>query len=193
MAKAMYVALKEKIEIPIEPPTPPTPCEKFTLLKEFSLRVPGNFVHETYLDTFAKNHRHEFAYGYNDNLTSENFKNASVKLVPGKTYKVKIFDINERVTSDECLAQYRAVNAILAGTNGVALVYERKRKKLPKGKWSVSFDRKEALPVVDGYRRVPCVDAHSDGDFKFDLGRFEGTWHPDHCLLCFCDEQPSVA
>jgi hypothetical protein len=40
---------------------------------------------------------------------------------------------------------------------------------------------------VDGYRRVPYVNANSDGDFKFDLGNFENTWNPDNCLLCFCN------
>jgi hypothetical protein len=40
--------------------------------------------------------------------------------------------------------------------------------------------------VLDGYHRVPYVNANSDGDFEFNLGNFENDWNDDNCLLCFC-------
>ena len=38
---------------------------------------------------------------------------------------------------------------------------------------------------ADGNHRVPNVDAHSDGDFKFNLGNFENEWNDNNSLLVF--------
>ena len=41
---------------------------------------------------------------------------------------------------------------------------------------------------ADGNLRVPNVNANADGDFKFNLGGFDGDWDADRCLVCFCDK-----
>ena len=161
---------------------------KFTLVKTIQVTVPKDYDHVTHLTEFSKNNRAKF-FGYNDNITDENFAQVTHKLVPGKTYLVKIFGINrgEVPTSDECLTKYQMEKAYLVGAQGASLVWEQKRNQLPKGNWYVSFDEKKNLPVADGCHGVPYVFAHSDGGFGFSLGGFEGGWRDDICLLCFCD------
>ncbi len=157
-------------------------------IKEFELTVPADYNHDTQIDTSAKKAKKEkTTYYYNDDLNSKNFAKATNKLVPGKTYKVKIFPILATVTSEDCMTFLRKQNAVLAGGQGATLVYDRAKDQLPKGKWTVSFDEKEALWEDSGDRRVPRVHANTDGDFKFNLGNFGNDWNADNCLLCFCD------
>ncbi|MEK7512900.1 MAG: hypothetical protein AAB601_01755 [Patescibacteria group bacterium] len=157
---------------------------RFEHVKEFKLTVPADYDHGTQLGTL----KHEEFYYFNDAITDGNFRNATQKLVPGKTYKAKLFRIKKTVTSDDCLGLYKAVGAILTGAQGMSLVYQLKKDELPKGKWTISFDEKDALwQVPDGSHRVPGVRAHSVGDFGFDLGGFEGGWNSDDVVLCLCD------
>jgi hypothetical protein len=141
------------------------------------------------LDTFGKEHRKEFYY-YDDNITSKNFSKATTKLVPGRKFQVKVFQITGTVTSEGCMAQLRSQKAVLVGAQGASLAYEQAKDKLPKGRWYVSFDEKEALwKDADGRHWVPCVSCHSGGDFEFCLGSFEGVWYDGTAFLCFCDDE----
>lgn|GEM_PF-1808140 len=162
-------------------------------IKEFDFTVPANYDHDTQIDSFRKNAKKEkTTHYYYDALTSKNFSNATNKLEPGKTYTVKIFPILTNVDSDSCVNFLRKQNAILVGGQGVTLVCDLTKDKLPKGKFTVSFDEKNALwKDSDGYHMVPYVLAHSDGGFRFDLGGFEYGCGPGSCLLCVCDKKSS--
>lgn len=163
------------------------PDKRFELINTFELIVPVDYKHEGRLDSFRKEHKKEFYY-YNDDITDKNFAKATTKLEPGRKFKVKVFQIKNTVTSTDCMDLLKSQNAVLVGAQGASLAYELKKDQLPKGKWSVSFDEKEALwKDASGYRVVPYVLADSDGDFEFDLGDFEFDWDDDYCLLCFCD------
>mgnify|MGYP001217575367 CR=1 FL=1 len=159
-------------------------------IREFEIKVPTDYKHSSQIDTFAKKAKKEkTTYYFNDDLTSKNFAKATNKLEPGKTYKVKIFPILSTVKSEDCTAFLRKQNAILVGGQGATLVYDLAKDQLPKGKWTVSFDEKDALwEDLDGSHGVPSVLAYSDGDFKFGLGYFEGGWVDGDYLLCFCDK-----
>ena len=157
---------------------------RFELLMEFKVTVPTDYDHGTQLSTLKKK---EFYY-FNDEITDWNFRKATQKLVPGKTYKAKLFSIRKTVNSDDCLGLYKAVGAILTGAQGLSLVYQLKKDVLPKGKYTVSFDEKDALwRVSDGYHRVPDGYAYSGGAFEFLLGDFESDWDSDYVVLCLCD------
>ena len=176
-AKAMYVALTGGAQVD----------DRFELVNTFNTVVPKGYNHATRLDTFSKEYRKEFSY-YNDNITDKNYAKATTKLVPGRKLKVKVFQIKGRVTSEDCLAHLRSQKAILVGAQGASLVGEKKKEELPVGRWSLSFDEKDALwKDADGRHRVPLVDRDSGGDFGFSLGYFEYDWFGDGCLLCFCD------
>lgn len=160
---------------------------KFVLRSTFSLTVPTNYDHATQIASFLKANRRQFSF-VNEALTDENFARATQRLVPGKTYTVKIFGITSRVTSEDCLDLYKVHNGILTGAQGLTLAWQEARGTFPVGKWTVSFDEKDALPVSDGDRRVPSVHRrYSDDDFKLCLGFFELDWLDVHCVLVFCD------
>lgn len=154
--------------------------QKFSPLKSFSLTVPKEYNHNTQLGTLKSKD--------NDDVTDKNFKNTTQRLVPGKTYKVKIVNICSRATSEECLDVYTREKAILVGTQGLSLVYQLKREEFSVGKWTISFDEEKALwKDTVGDRWVPVVHRDSDGVYKFDLGYFGGDWDGTYCLILFCD------
>ena len=160
---------------------------RFPLLTTFQFTVPENYVHATQLASFAKENREKF-YFYNDNITDANFAKVTNKLTSGKIYEAKIFGITERVTSEDCLVFLKTQKAILVGAQGISIVWQQAKEQFPKGKWTVSFDEKDALwQDADGYHRVPYVRQRSDGDWHFFLGNFEFDWYDDDCVLCLRD------
>jgi len=163
---------------------------RFELTDTFEVTVPEGYNHASRLTAFGKEHRKAFYY-YNDAITDTNYANATTKLVPGRKFQVKVYQIKGTVSSDDCLGFLKSQKAILVGAQGASLAYEQGKDKLPVGRWSVSFDEKEALwKDAVGYRRVPYVYRDSDGDFEFNLGSFEFDWDDGYCLLCFCDLEP---
>lgn len=177
-AKAMYSAVTGGAQVD----------DRFGLINTFSIVVPQGYDHATRLGSFREKHRKEFYY-YNEAITDKNYAKATTKLEPGRKLKVKVFQINERVTSLDCLAHLRSQKAVLVGAQGASLVYEQKKDELPVDRWSVSFDEKDALwEDGGGYLRVPYVFRYSGGGSGFVLGDFEDGWSDGYCLLCFCDE-----
>jgi hypothetical protein len=161
--------------------------KRFELLIDFGIiTVPENYVHGEELSSL---NRDKFYY-FNEAITNTNFSNPTRILKPGDKLWVRAFKqiIPGTTTSEERMKFLATQNAIHTGAQGASLVWKQKRDLLPKGYWYCSFDEKERLwKDADGYHRVPCVGAYSDGDFRFDLGRFEDDWRDVYCLLCFCD------
>ena len=156
---------------------------------EFTITVPTDYKHENQINTFAKKVKKlKTTNYYNDDFTDENFTKATNKLEPGKTYIVKIHPILQTVQSEDCVLFLKKQNSILVGGQGLSLVYELNKEAFPKGKYTVSFDEKDALWVDSvGHHRVPGLNAYSGGDFSFDLGDFEGEWNDNGCLLSVCE------
>lgn len=160
--------------------------DRFGLLTSFEITVPKDYDHNTQLATFASYAKKERFYYYNEAITDKNFAKATQKLVPGKTYSVKIFGIKQRVSSEDCLMFLATQKAILVGAQGVSLVRQLKKDKFPVSRYTVSFDEKDAL-FVGGRHRVPSVSRDSGGGWEFDLGCFESDWGSACCLLVLCD------
>ncbi|MDI6820743.1 MAG: hypothetical protein QMD65_01005 [Patescibacteria group bacterium] len=159
-------------------------AQKSMLLKTFSLTVPKGYKHKTQLSTLKRKNFHYF----NDAVTDKNFRNATKKLIPGKTYEVKIVNIGSRLTSEECMDVYTREKAIFTGAQGLLLVCQLKKEEFPKGKRTLSFDEKKALyKDVYGDHMVPYVDCRSGGDYRFRLAYFANSCIADDCLLLFCD------
>lgn len=162
--------------------------EKFSLILELKVTIPMNYKHEGYLDECYKNK--DSFYFYNNDINDKNFGQVSHKLIPGKTYLVKIWLINKGAVakSEEILALLRSNQAYLTGAHGSAILWDQKRNELPKGKWYVSFDEENNLwKDADGRHRVPGIERDSDGDYRFFLGYFENDWDGYYCVIGFCD------
>lgn len=159
----------------------------FALLNTFQFTVPENYDHATQLASFAKENREKF-YFYNDDITDTNFAKATNKLTPGKTYEAKIFGITKQVASEDCLAFLKTQKAILVGAQGISVVWQQAKENFPKGKYTVSFDEKNALwRDAFGYYGVPYMYRCLDGGWVFSLGYFEDGWRGDYCVLCVRD------
>lgn len=153
----------------------------------FTFTVPADYDHGTHLARFAKENRKKF-YFYNDAITDANYARVSNKLVTGKTYEVEIFEITRRVSPEDCLAFLKTQKAIFVGAQGISVAWQQAEDKFPKGKWLVSFDKKDALwEDADGSHRVPGVRRSSDGYWSFFLGHFGSHWYDDNCLFCLRD------
>ncbi|MDO8604519.1 MAG: hypothetical protein Q7K40_03975 [bacterium] len=176
LAKAMYSAVTGGAQVD----------DRFELINTFSIVVPKNYDHATQLSSFNKKYRKEFYY-YNEAITDKNYANATTKLEPGRSLKVKVFQIKKTVTSEDCLEYLRSQKAIFVGAQGASLAYEQGKGELPIGRWTASFDEKNAL-WADGGHGVPRLDRDSGGGFEFYLGSFVDGWGDGRCLLCFCDE-----
>lgn len=159
--------------------------DRFELLSTFKLTVPEGYDHGTQLATFRS--KADLHY-YNDAITDANFARVSNKLVPGKTYLVKIFGIKTRVTSEECLAFLNSQGGILVGAQGLSLVQQLKKEQFPAEYWVASFDKKEALWFDGaGHYYVPLLRGRLSGTWLFDYGNFEWSWSNGIYLVCFCD------
>jgi hypothetical protein len=167
------------------------PAPKFALLADLGIiTVPADYDHAKCLANFRKNNYKKF-FGYNDDITDKNFSNPSRILKPGDKLHVRAFQqiVGGTTTSEERMAFLKKQNPVFVGAQGASLVFEQKHEQLPKGKWYASFDKKERLWKDAGsLHRVPNVNAYSDGDFFWNLGRFECVWIGFNAFLCFCDE-----
>lgn len=145
--------------------------------------VPADYNHTTAL---ASLDRSKFYY-FNPAATDENFSRVSHQLIPGHTYEVDVFDIKsgEVVSSADCLKLAQSESGLLCGAQGGAMVWQKCRQELPKGRWYASFDEKNRLPFAVGYRRVPRVCVFSGGDFRFGLDLFEFDWYGGYGVLRF--------
>ncbi len=173
-----------------------TESSKFSFLTEFAITVPKDYDHNTQLTSFAEANEEKFHY-YNDGLTDKNFAKVGRQLVPGKTYLVKIWSINnnQRTTSKENLKLLEDNQVFSYGAQGASIVWQEAKDKLPKGKQCNFFDEKDNLwEDADGYHRVPYLVCYSDGGFRFDLGYFQyqnvyfqNVWYAGHCIVGLCE------
>lgn len=182
LAAAMHVAVNSGLK---EEDTPfDTP-----IIFPDAIVVPEDFDHTRCLATFREDCGSQFGY-FNPNSTDANFAKATTKLTPGRKFRLKLIPIKSGkvvASSDDCLARLKQEQAVLTGAQGLTLVYRQAKGKLPKGKYYPSFDEEKALPVVDGYHRVPYLGVYSGGDFDWSLGNFEYSWYDDGVLVCLCD------
>jgi len=160
-----------------------------SVIAEFEFIVPADYMHDSQIDNFVKNQKKTTHNYFSRGWTSADFAKATYKLVPGKTYIVKIISVLTLVSSKECLDFLAKQNAILVGGQGLTLLSENYAYKFPIEKWTVSLDKEDALyEGSDGDRWMPRACASVDDSISFMLGSFENYLSDDSCLLCFYDK-----
>ena len=146
-------------------------------IAQFDLTVPASFNHDTQIDVSAeKAKKQKDTYFYNPDLTSENFSKVKIKLIPGEIYLVELFPITENVSSQQCLSYLKNQKALLVGSQGLTLIYDLAKDKLPKDKWIISFASKEELQIGSTGSYVPYIQTYSEGDYAFRLSDFTYDW-----------------
>jgi len=168
--------------------------DKFALLKTFKITMPDDYNHNTQLEKFCNKYdcknkcKEGHFFGYNVGLTDENFSKVSNRLIPGRTYVVKIWEINKNqvATSEECLQLLKDNGVIFTGAQGVSAVWEQKKEWFPENKIIFSFDEKEKL-WNDTDARVPLFWLLKDR-WIFGLYPFKDGIIYGGCLFGICDE-----
>ena len=158
-------------------------------IKEILLTVPYDYDPKKGLERPEDRNIGGPTHYYNPHLTDENFSKVSHPLVRGKTYRVLFIPINARVTSKECIHEYYRQKAFFVGAQGLKLLQETHPDEFPVGKYPVSFDEEENLPIVGGYHRVPIFEFYPNGDWRFDIACFELKWSSIHILIVFCEAE----
>lgn len=167
-------------------------------IREFEITVPVDYNHTTQVDISRKKALEEDTTRYyHDELTSEYCSKASNKLVPGRTYKVKIFPVcSNKVFYNDIMDFLEKQKAILVNGQGLTLVYDLAKDQLPKDKIIASLDEEEYLLKDCPTPRVPCILTKSNGNiFKFYILKLDHSagvvndyFGEDTCLLCFSDK-----
>lgn len=121
-------------------------------------------------------------YYVNSHITEKNYSLPDKIDLTG----VKVIRMGKSFSSQEALDKMKAEGCRPATIWELAAFKQENEAELKgKSEWYLAFGSSDF--VADGYRRVPCVDAHSGGDFRFSLGDFEFDWRDNACLVCFCD------
>lgn len=162
----------------------------FKLLKSFLFTIPKDYDHSTQLATFQQYivTKYKMYYEMNHAMNTKNFAGATNKLIPGKTYRIDFWEINQKITSEDCLTYLKLQNAILVGAHGMSLLWQYMNEVIPMDKIILSFDEKEALwKDTNNQYRVPSMHVRrADGLWRLGLKYFYEEWDNRYCLLCFC-------
>jgi|SRR3989338_5701178 len=167
--------------------------EKFTLLADLgTITVPNSYSAMTRLKKFREKY-----YGNilpdEDNLTNflrgiKRFPNPSHAIKRGDKLRVRAFRqvVGGETTSKERMAFLDTKKAIYIGSQGLMIVFEQKRKILPKDFRYISFDKKRYLLIDSkGSHRMPCIKDYQDGEFSFVFIHFKAKLYVDQAFFCF--------
>lgn len=164
---------------------------KFSLFLSLGIvTVPNTYCHKNAIAVFRQ--RYQKIILINDNISDEHFANPTRILKPGDRFRVRVFRqiCRKCTTSNERMDFLRNEGAVFLGFQGLAVVAEQMRSKLPRGKIYTSFDEKERLwQDPGGAHNVPqlTVYAGSRDDYSLALMFFEAVWNCDYTFLCFND------
>lgn len=165
---------------------------RFEFLNFFVLTPPRCYHHASQLTTFveyAKSETGKFFF-CNHDINDQNFTMTTHELVPSRPYGVMTFGVRAgaTVSGDDCLAFYESQQAMFVGPQGLTLVQQLKKTEFPVGKWTVSFDKKEALwQDANGFHTLPGICPQPEGDWAAHLWNYESDLDHSHCLMLFHD------
>jgi len=157
------------------------------LLNKIEFIVPYNYIHDSIIDDYVKKLK-ELNIHCNDDFTSENFKKATNKLIPGVIYEVNLISVPPKSKGQDCIDYLKKeTDTLLFGGQGLSLVLNVVKEKLPKNTCIISFDEKDTLfKDSDGDHLVPFAEINSSGVENFIcLDIFEKEFCDSYYLLYF--------
>lgn len=166
-------------------------------LQVFYLTVPGNYIHSSRLGTFRKSLLGSFLR-FDDDLNDDDAR-ATHQLKAGKTYTVKLIPLRKQIDLKDAINYLRSKDAVLAGAQGLSLVYELKRNRLVSvgpGP-TVSLNDLQDLPngpqagYVGSGKKWPLMYCSDRGEDHFSYSRGDGDVLQEEVLVCFFDEEYS--
>lgn len=155
----------------------------------FTFTVPTHYRHNKQLETFSQKTKElNSTIYFSNNLNDTNFRNVTHQLMVNKTYVVNLFEINDKVSSYDCLNFLESQNALLVGAQGLSLIHEIHHNKFCKGISILSFDRQPKLmkTITKDYW-VPYFHYYPDACFEFLIANFDNKWGVPYYLSSTSD------
>jgi hypothetical protein len=166
----------------------------FKLLDIIEIIIPEDYT--KLIENFNKN---SFSY-YNPEFDKNNL-NASISLLPGEKYKIKIFEINDHskktfgffkrnkkktqqfVNSEIVIEFLKRQKAILNGSIAIKLLYAINKNNFPFERWILSFEDYEYYSRISNEERgIPAIYRRADDDdWAVALSSFEEGINPAVC------------
>lgn len=163
---------------------------RFILVTHFDLNVPRSYSHEEQLAKFRFENGVRFTK-FSNALTDETWANAVQKLKPGKVYEVRIFSFAEEVSYADCKQFCESKGAFLAGAQGLSLIWELKKERLPLDKALISFNDLDAYTnTKERIHLLPFIARFSNGSWWLEIIQVKGRMNSDYCLVCFFEKRP---
>ena len=164
---------------------------KFILVTHFEINVPKSYTHEEQLDGFRFRNGPLFKR-LSASLSDKTWAEAAEPLKPGKTYEVKIFSFAEEVTYEDCKTFCESKGALRAGAQGLSLLWEMKKERLPLDKALLSFNNLDAYPTETKEKEhiyiLPFIARFSNGSWWLELITVKNKLNSDYCLVCFFEK-----
>ncbi len=156
---------------------------RFAVVKSVDILVPIKFQPNFELFTFREKHREDFRYIHE--VFDSAFPEPSHVLVPGNMYTADFVSILSPVNSTICMDYHQQLGGLYVGAPGAALLYEKAKHELIKGRWATFFDDPNHLYKLSGQRLLPSLYAHSKGKYIFNLSNFQELFGRKSYLICF--------
>lgn len=184
-----------------EPCWLPKPDKRFGKpLEVFYLRVPDNYEPSKRLREFRKSAagKRLERIRFETRLNDHEFK-ATHQLEAGKTYTVKLIPLRTQVDLKDAISYVETSGALLTGPQGLSLVYESHRDRIPLMLNMVSLNKFDDLPsgsgqplAYDGKIWPILAIWPDDKRDSFFCSRGDGDVLSNHVVLvCFFDENYS--
>lgn len=157
----------------------------FSLIKTLNIEASPEYDKGKVLKEFAQANSKTFKY-YETDISDGNYSRVSRVILPGEKFKVEFYRITkESVTYDECMAFLNSKKAALLGAQGLVLLFDQNKDKLPNYNMLLSFDVKESLWEDTGFvPRIPYLKRNKDV-YEFDLEFTVHEFSKDEYLVCF--------
>ena len=156
---------------------------------EFEFTVPENYDHDHQINNFVEKAKKSDS-SIDRDITDDEFRNVSYKLIPGKTYIGKFYPILNIVSGEDCVTFLKNRKVLMTGTQGLTLLPDIFNKDLDilAGKWIYSFDQVNFLLKFNGDYFVPGALFCSHNKYNYILNNFKYNLSSQDCLFCVCEK-----
>jgi hypothetical protein len=155
----------------------------------FEFMVSIDYDHDHQINNFIEKAKKSDS-SVDKNITDDEFRNASYKLIPGKTYIGKFYPILNIVSGEDCVTFLKNRRVLMTGTQGLTLLPDIFNKDLDilEGKWIYSFDQIDSLLKFNGDYFVPGALFCSHNKYNYILNNFKYNLSSQDCLFCVCEK-----
>jgi len=158
---------------------------RFKLVNSFEITVPKDYNHSTHLDQFRSKYDSDFT-NYTSVISDGCFPNASAVLRPGQRFLIKVFQVREDMSHEDCLSFLEKNNASLVGVRGLTLAWHLYEEEFPSGNYIYSLDKVDNLHWNKNFRRYyPGIFRRNEDRGNFELRSDESLLMVGKYILCF--------